>query len=457
MAFSIITTLAKKYFSFYFFSILIIISFFIFLKKLDINYYQCDEFQYLRKSKYFEFYRKRDFANPAWQENDAVDQAKLMEYIYWLPSFIIDGKTFEKLAIQESPVGKNYYDYNYWSSVYGKSFNLLELTPKLKEVVILARIISSFFTICYIALTVFLIFLIFHSYLLSIFAFVFLSFHPIILIHGRQILAESSLNFFLALSFLFLLFFWKNFWKGKKKQSLLFSLLAGIISGLAASTKLNGFMQSLFYILIILVTALLILFNKKEKKKLKKLKQLIFCSFVFLSLVFLVFYLIHPTIWKNPVLGVKRFIDWRLYITSFYQDVSSHESVRSIAKAFYLIFLRVPGYLIDVGSIGFIYENEFGSQNLWLYLVINSAFFVLGIIRFLYKLIREKNYYKTLEFFAFVWSLSIIVIVAFYLKLDWTRYYWPCFIPFLIIDFYGLKLFFRKKRKRDNKFSFRFL
>lgn len=434
----------KKYSAIIFFLIIIILSSFILLRGLETNYYQCDEFSYLRKSKYFEFYRKADFANPAWRDGQAIDQTKLMEYIYWLPSFIVSGKTFEDLAIQESPPGKNYADYGYWSSVYGKPFNLLKLSPKLKKTAILGRMISALFTIGYVSLAVFLIFLIFHSYFLSFLAFIFLLSHPIIIIHGRQILADSALNFFLLASFLFSLFFWKNFWQAKNKNFFIFAILGGISSGLAASTKLNGFIQSLFYTLIILITAFLLLFNKKERKNIKKIKELFLGLFIFLCLTFLIFYLLHPNIWKAPISGIKSFIDWRSYITKYYQDYFSGDSIKSIFEAFYLIFLRVAGYLIDVSSTGFIYKNEFGSQVLWPYLVINFLFFFLGIISFGQKIIKKKKYYKTLEFFSFIWSITVIVIVASYLRLDWTRYYWLCFLPFLIIDLAGFKLFLSK-------------
>ncbi|HUV46981.1 MAG TPA: phospholipid carrier-dependent glycosyltransferase [Candidatus Bathyarchaeia archaeon] len=419
-----------------------------FSRNLLTNYYQCDEFSYLAKSRYFELYRKGDFSNPAWQENDAVDQVKLMEYIYGLPSLLLYGKSFKQVAVEESSANRNYYNYSFWSKWYGKTLKLLELTPRLRMIVFFSRTISSLFTVCYIFLAVFLIFFIFRSYFLAFFSFIFLISHPVINIHGRQILADSALNFFLLLSFLGGLVFWRNFWLRKSKRLFLPVILAGLAAGLAASTKINGFMAVIFFVFVMLIAGFLTAGLEKKQIKKRRLKKIIFSLYIFLFLSFSIFYLLHPTIWKNPAAGVKRFVDWRVYITEFYQQTFPHESVTSFLKAFYLLFSRVPGYLAEVGSIGFIYVNEFGKQNFLPYFIINLTLFLLGIVLFFLNLTKKRNFYKSLEFISAIWSLVTIIVVAFYLKLDWTRYYWPCFLPFLIIDSMGLKLIFSTIKKK---------
>jgi hypothetical protein len=377
-----------------------------------------------------------------------------MEYIYWLPSNIVSGKNFIDLASEQSAPKKNYQDYGYWSSVYGRPINQLQLTPALQKIVIYGRSISALFAIAYILLAAFIIYLIYQSYLFSLLTFIFLSFHKIIYIHGRQILADSGLNFFILLSFLFTLFFWLNFWENKKKASLLSAAYAGFFNGLAGSVKLNGLINLPFFTIISLLIIALTL-TKKTNNKIKKIKLSLISLLIFTLLSFSIFYFFHPNIWKNPIKGITKFIDWRIYITKYYQDYFSSDSIKNPFLAIYYIFLRVPGYLVDVSSTGFIYTNEFGSQPIWPYLLINLTLFLTGIYSFIKKMVKNTNYFQTLEFINFIWSIVIIIFVALYLRLDWTRYYWPCFLPFLIINLSGLKYFITKIKLFWNKYHSR--
>jgi len=438
---------AKKYFPFIFFTLITTISSIIYFRNLHANYYQCDEFSYLSKSRYFQYYINGDFTNRAWQENDAIDQTKLMEYIYWFPSKIISGTTFDNLAKQQSTQNNKYYDYSWWGNGYGKPLNQLPLTEELKNTVILGRKISTTLTVLYLFLAALTVFLIFKSYLLSIISFLFLITHPIISIHGRQVMADSALNLFFILSFLSTLYFYKTFWQNKKNKMLILSAFCGICAGLTTSTKLNGLLTFVFFLLVCFLTFIIAVFSKKKNKQL--LKYLLLSTFVFISLSIIIFFLIHPTLWTKPISGIKRFFDWRIHITKFYQESSPHNSINNIFQAIYLVFLRSAGYLQGIGSIGFFFENEFGKQNPLPFLIINSTLFFLGLIYFVKNIIKNKGFLKSIQFLSFIWSFFMIFAVAFYLKLDWGRYYWPTFLPFLIVDFFGIKLiynFFKKQK-----------
>lgn len=406
--------------------------------------YQCDEYSYLHKSYFAELYLSGKFNDPAWQNGDAYDQAKLMEYIYAIPSQVLYNQSFIELAQSEgNKNNKSYINYSDWAKTYGQPGKNLEISQKLKNVVIFGRYISAFFTVSYILITVLIIFILTESsYFITYLVFIFLVTHPIINIHGRQILADSALNFFLSLGLLVLLKWWKNFFiNPRSNRTILLTIFSGIVGGLAASIKINGFLHLISAQIIFLVAGGIIL----REKSLSRLK-IILRSLVFILLQAVLtlglFYTLHPSIWNNSLSNFQRFFSWRNWITIYYQNYFKEDNIATIFQAIKFIFLRVAGYMPGVGSIGFYYEHRYYALPAAYYIIPSLVLFVFGLLNF-YKAIRSK---KILIFQApaFIWSLSLITSIVFYLKLDWTRYYWPLFLPFLIIYASGLQLLVRQ-------------
>jgi hypothetical protein len=449
------TAMLKKFFTkisnqpLWFFLLLSLIAAWRFFTGLDTNFYQCDEYSYLRKSSFAQLYFTGQFSHPNWQSGDAYDQTKLMEYIYALPSYLLYQQDFISLAQQESDLYQHsYINYGDWAKSYGQPANQLDITPKLTNVLILARFISASFALSYVLLASLIIFwLTKRSYLITSLAFLFLLTHPIITIHGKQALADSALNFFFTLGLINLLFIWQAFFFKKLNLRRLKRLvfLSGLIAGLAASLKLNGFSHLIISQFIFFFAALIYLKTLKPKKKLKTFFRL---SIIFLSSAFLaiaVFMLLHPTTWPHPLKSFQKFITWRWWLTGYYQGYFPEDAITSLSQKLQFIFLRPAGYMTGVGSLGFHYQQLFGDPNQYFYLIPNLIFFLSGLYYLLTTIRLKKT--STLHLPVLLWSLSTIIITTSYLKLDWTRYYWPLFLPFLIINSYGLKFLFSLIKK----------
>ena len=136
-----------------FFVLLGVLAAFRFFSHIDTTVYQCDEYSYLQKSYFLDLYLSGKFSDPSWQNGDATDQTKLMEYVYGCPSKILYQKDFIGLASQEGQKdNKSYINYSDWAVSYGQPAKNLKVSPKLKNVLYTGRLISASLTIIYLLL-----------------------------------------------------------------------------------------------------------------------------------------------------------------------------------------------------------------------------------------------------------------------------------------------------------------
>ena len=416
-----------------FFLALFLIAGFRLFNRLDLVVYQCDEYSYLRKSYFLDLYLTGNFKDKQWQEGDARDQTKLMEYVYGIPSKTLYNKKFIDLA------NTNYSD---WAVNYGQPASSLQISQNLKKVLYTGRMISTLFTIVYLLLACLIVFWITDfSYLLTFFAFVFLATHPIINIHGRQVLADSGLNFFLTLGLLLLLLWWNEFWQKRTdfRKLLCLTILSGLVGGLAAAAKLNGLLHLIISELVFMTAAALYFLKGKSDSKKHKLITLSWLAILNALITTGVFIGLHPNAWGNPFIEIKKFIDWRWWLTNYYRDYFPEDNIASWLQAIRLIFLRTAGFMPGVGSIGFHYETRFKSLAPAWYFFPNLVLFLAGVCHLLKESFKREGYRK-MAVPILLWSLWFIILVGRYLKLDWTRYYWPLFVPFIIVNSYGILL-----------------
>jgi len=426
-----------------FFLALFLIAGFRFFNRLDLVVYQCDEYSYLRKSYFLDLYLTGNFKDRQWQEGDARDQTKLMEYVYGIPGKILYNKKFIDLAREESQMeNKSYANYSDWAVSYGQPASSLQISQNLKKVLYAGRMISVLFTIAYLLLACLIVFWVTgFSYLLTLFTFIFLATHPIINIHGRQVLADSGLNFFLTLGLLLLLLWWKEFWQERTdvRKLLCLTILSGLVGGLAAAAKLNGLLHLIISELVFVTAAVLYFFKGKSGSKKHRLITLSWLAILNALITTGVFIGLHPNAWGNPFMEIKKFIDWRWWLTNYYRDYFPENNIASWLQAIQLIFLRTAGFMPGVGSLGFHYETKFKSLTSAWYFFPNLVLFLAGVCHLLKDTFKREGYRK-MTVPILLWSLWFIILVGLYLKLDWTRYYWPLFVPFIIIDSYGILL-----------------
>lgn len=433
----------------WFFGLLSLLAGFRFLSGLDKTVYQCDEYSYLRKSYFLDLFLEGKFSDPQWQEGDAKDQTKLMEYIYGLPSKILYGKDFIELASEESLRDKrSYINYGDWAVTYGQSAANLQVSQKLKNVLYGGRLISAVLTVVYLILTSLALFWLSRgSYLITVSGFLFLLTHPIVTIHGKQVLADSALNLWLVLGLLVILLWWRALFQRQdnRRQLLGLGVISGIVGGLAAATKLNGFSHVVLSSFVFAVAGGIVWGSRKALWQ-QKLTMIVISSLLSLGVAGLIFIALHPNTWGNPYLGIKQFVDWRWWITEYYQDYFPEDKISGWLEAWRYLLLRVPGYMPGVGSIGFHYEQQFKSAAPVWYVLPNLVLVMLGLWEIGQRLLT-KGKFMQITFPAFLWSLGQVIIVSYYLKLDWTRYYWPLLAPFLVINGFGL-LFVTHKLKQ---------
>ena len=344
-----------------FFLILTVIASIRFFSGLDTVVYQCDEYSYLRKSYFLDLYLEGKFSDPQWQSGDATDQTKLMEYLYGLPASLLYGKSFIALAQEDSQrFGESYLNYGDWAASYGQPATNLKISPRLRQVLLGGRMIAATFTVLYVLLATFSLYWLFRgSVILSGLGFVFFITHPIVAIHGRQILADSALNTFFVLGLLIQLLWWQALGKSSQPNRKLLGLAAvlGVVGGLAAAAKFNGFMH-------LMLTEVLIgigmVFKVRQDRKARRLwlRYLGLSALVCAGVTFLVFFALHPNTWASPVEKLQEFYDWRWSLTQYYQGYFPEDSVNFWPQRLQFILLRTAGFMPGVGSIGFHWESR---------------------------------------------------------------------------------------------------
>ncbi|GAB4219473.1 MAG: hypothetical protein Fur009_5810 [Candidatus Microgenomates bacterium] len=425
------------------FLIILIFSYFNYGKFLPISYW--DEFLWVGRSYFFDFFITRDFNDKVWQSYEAYDQPKLAEYVYgaWIyPLYIIE-KTKQKQSFSYTQfLIKNgfYEDNENFKNNYSKlkdNIMLLKIDEKedgyVKDwiekygnkiikplnLIYYARLLNIFLLAGAVILAYYIAFY-YKGLIFAIFFSFFYGFNSLIISTGLKAHSEALFLFtFNAAIFFMINYFIKN-------RRFIYLLLFSLFSSLSMSTKLNGG----FLLVIFLMANFILLIFCKEKIK------IFLHSLIFLLIGLIIFISLNPFTYSNPLKNTLFMFENRFKTAVFQSKVFYHsfisqdQAIKKIFENFY--FSEKSQYF---NKIYFIKSKKYG-----LY------FFVLFIIGFisLLKDIFKKNLVALIMFVSF---LIILFFMNYYLILDWDRYYVHLVLFFVFFQLNGLfvlfKLFFQ--------------
>lgn len=434
-------------------------------KTIPVSYW--DEFLWVGRSYFFEFYIHGDFKNRIWQSQEAYDQPKLAEYAYgaWLYPFYLKGKNNNKKPFDyvRFLIKNGFYeiDENYitYYSAYKNISHVIRFDESdvgfskdylvkygvngLKPIHLIyqARLLNLFL------LTGAVIFAYFFALQFSgrIFAVIFSLFYG-----SNSLIIDSGLKAHSEALFLFtfnaaLLFMSLYFFRGRK---ILYLSLFSLFAGLCISTKLNGIMLVITFFVINTI----LFFVRKEKK----IKYILSNSLpVIVS--FIVFVSLNPFTFSDPVKNVYYMFDWRMKVASVYQANTFKEAllpdgitrIKKIFEHFY--FADNTSYFNGLRP----FEQLSKSINYRGYMIVS---FTIGLLYSL-KLVFNKNIPAIIVVCSFITVLSVM---SYYLVLDWERYYAHLSLFFVmfqsfgtyLIAKYGCKYAILFVRKENNKTGF---
>jgi len=396
------------------------------LKTLSVSFY--DEFLWTGRSYFFEYYIKGDFKNKIWQSYESYDQPKLTEYAYgaWLyPTYLKEKRNEKSLDY------KNFLIKNGFGNVDDRGYNSLEEYfaknnidgTKAIKIINKARLLNVFL----LAGSVVLVYLLILQNMNAVTGIIFSGCYGLnYLIINTCLKAHSEALFLFTFNAAFL---FMNLYFKKKKN--IYLILFSIFTGLCVSTKLNGIM-----LMIIFMILNIIIFGVIQKNK---IKNILFKSILSLSICMAVFWILNPFVYSHPFKNTVYLFDWRMKTATTVQS--------NLSKENYL-----PNNLLRIKKI---FENFYFSKQttnfngvkiinkLDLPKIYGITLFILFIFGLVYclKMAWRKNTAAIIMCGSF---FIILLMMSYYLILDWPRYYVQLVLFFAIFQLLGLFLIVKK-------------
>lgn len=428
--------------------VFLFLSFYLFyrgtIKTLPIRYW--DEGYWIGKSYYLDLLIRGDFNNPLWKSNYAFDNPPLVRYIYGLvlyPDYLKTKlKKNKDYDLAMYLIGHNLYEIsgneylrykltntNFidWSknqaqnldakkmiNAYGEGIKkTIHIIYKVRE--FNAIILATSVVLVY--LTVFLFFG-FRVALLSTFLY---GFNDLVINSGLRAYSEGV--YLLIFNFSFLLM---TIVLVQSKTKIRYVVIFSILTALLTNTKVNGILVLLIYyaLLVMKITYSLL---KKVKIDLYKQLQIVILSVLIFILVFI---LVNPALYSNPLKNIKRlyFFRWEIskQFTKMYPDTALF-TYRDRFNKIYDNFLseKIGGYYSGTTLIN-----------------VNILLFILGLLNLTSRIRKNKSLYHY-PFLFFVSFILLQIIVLSYLTLNWDRYF--VLLTFFFVTFKSLGIDFLLK------------
>lgn len=371
--------MVKKEYWFYiiFFLIFAAISYQKFALVKSINYNQ-DEIDYVGNSLLLSEY-KLNLSPQKWSLPWAYDQPHLYHYLVGL---FISQPTLESLGFNQRYPGHQQYMVSWNTKYFGNYFGT---TDQRYQLITKARYLSfSIYIICFILISA-----ISHiSYRKTGLFFSILLFYFNKHIDSTLITAVSDglLILFILLSLLgWLVHF--NLKRSSIPKQIFFQ---SIVAGLAISTKLNG-------AILLIILNIIVLYNYKNN-----LRYLIHAN----AIPFLIFAILNPYIWLNPISNTLKMFDYRV--------------ATNINSSLYFQSNSPPNnYLYD--KIFYNAERLFNID----YPSILSTLFTFAVIIISIIIIKQKNSRHAVNNNLLLISVIWIAIPLIYISVYWERYFVP--------------------------------
>ena len=206
------------------------------------------------------------------------------------------------------------------------------------------------------------------------------------------------------------------------KRNVKYLFLFSFFVGLTMSAKINGIMLLIpFYVCLFLD-----LFRNYNKiSKLNIVLGLVLPAAISLS----VFVLLHPTTYKNPRNTIPEMYEFRKKATVRFAEAYPHTFLPTTKAKFTQIFenFYFGKDYYDFNGLKFIASNiKYGT---FLF-----ALFLIGLFVEIKRMMKDKKLPRVILIFFF----TTVVVMTWYLSLNWTRYYIQLVFFFIYYQFTGL-------------------
>jgi len=410
----IVNSEVKKYLFLFFYLLLLLTStgWFELKKELPLD---LDELAWIQDSQVFKWRLNNNQENFSWSDEKTnwrdkdfrlFDQPHFVKYIH---GFAFSVKGIEPWSNQE----KNYLQFVQQSlggekTLYQKdSENIFGKTTI--EAIVLARKISSFFGILFIFLI--------STFLTNKFSLIealitsfFIISNPIFRLNLNLATADSISMFFILLT---IIIFYMSFKKSSYRK--FFIITSAITAAIAASSKVNGWLLPISYILLTTLNLL------TEKNKIKLIKE----TSLWFSLYCGIYFYLQPELWQQPIAGLQKYFYQRV-VQQLRFEINS-QNLNIFSYHYWLSSLVLESITKFTYSIKIIILAVI-SLDIFKKIILTKTISLDKLKQKVAKFIN--NNYKIYLIFTLIWFFIFL-----YAKIGFERYaMWPLVVVFIVVS-----------------------
>src|SRR3990170_1268252 len=302
-------------------------------------------YRYRQQGKWEMFTTPQEFPDSyTWSSVNyqVIDQPQLGKYIF---GFILD--IFGKLSWE--PQEKNWLYEEFPSSRIPGGQSLQSVTsvigPDIVQAVLTMRYVSSYVGLVSLAMFGWIVMRCTNGFLGTLAAFTAAA-YPLIRYNLRIATTNSISLLFLILTVIFMIHLLKNYKTMSGKKLIMFSLLLGILNACAASIKLNGTFLVGFPVLYFTISWLFHRSRSGQRNRVALLKREAIVLLIYLMSAFLMFFLLEPELWPEPVKGFVLLFEARLHQQDLFYKFFGKRSLMTMPL--FLVQLLLPTSISSV-------------------------------------------------------------------------------------------------------------
>ena len=420
----------KKVLYFLLFLILLCFLAFPLYSNIQSTKFHTDETYWLLASKQFKLFLYDE--SSIWTVGDAGDVGWNMMLLYDHPPVakLLFIKTAEFLGEKIEDI-----DLEFWDFSKDEQYNLQRKVIPSIEILLPYRYAAAFFGL----MTCLLVFMIgtkISNTYTGIIAATIMAYNPLMIRCSTRVMADTFLLFFICATAYTMIMYYESLRNRRYIKSLLISVIIGIVAAIATGTKLNGIVAYMlfttFCLLCFIVRFLVNLhINSFSISKIltdKYIRTIVCSAFIFAILAALVFVIINPFLWFNPIQNLKFMLAYRLKTTQG-QAIAFNAGLYSIVDRLIYIW----GVALSPQGSASLLHNRF---NLPLYFIL----FLFG----LFQMVKDEIIYIfnsrlfSSRTIILLWFLVTLGFLSGFLLLSWDRHLLPFLPPVALLIGYSL-------------------
>lgn len=408
-------------------SLLLVIIGLIYIQDIEDQPIHTDEHAWVQRGAlYFEsYFIDWNFSASIWQARNAFDQPKLGEMVFgawtrwWFHQDLdkLFSETDFNQGWDESKPYRGWWTNDKWWIGYSGQYPQQSFIPEKWQPAYNILIVNRYLTIVFSLLTLSIIFLIgkeLHNVLSGLIATILLAQTPLYYQLSRLALTDIHLELFILAGLFAFLKLIKN------RNSLRWLAFSTLSLGAAVSTKLNGSIAGILSVIWFLGGY----FKSMNHRNIVDIFIYLRMTSCLLLGTILIFILLNPFTWPNPLLHTYRMFAWRNFEAHNFQTYKQNTAYYSVLDRWSALFNQT---VLPAGS----YRIFARLPNSWL----DFSLLVLGLLTIILSLIKTRS--KAIGPF-FYWFLGVFVAMGAYLTVGTDRYFIPI-IPYLaLIQAFGL-------------------